>query len=406
MARTLLRGGTVVDVRAGRAGRADVLIEDDRIMAVGAPADFGQNADGGVLDVAGKTILPGFSNNHVHVGWSGLGWDGGPMGILRDQALNDSDGINGVKATVNLHKSLRVGLTALRDLGMNNSAIDAKDALTRGLITGPRLFIAGRAIMCTGGHTWWCGREADGPEGVRQAIREQVKDGADHIKMIANEATPQFTPDELLAAADEAHRLGRRITAHATIPQAIRNVVQAGFDSVEHGGIADEDVLEVMAKRGVTVVPTLSPSVLQTERGPARGMPAGVLAARKRRFERTPPGAGLARMREAGITFAFGTDAGSPCVPHDEILGEMHALLHYEIVTGPLDIIRMLTINSATLRGDADRLGTVEAGKLADLVVVDGDPLAGVDALAGVRHVFVGGEHLVRDGEATQWYAW
>jgi imidazolonepropionase-like amidohydrolase len=406
MARTLLRGGTVVDVRAGRAGRADVLIEDDLITAVGAPADFGQDQDGDVLDVSSLTILPGFSNNHVHVGWSGLGWDGGPMGILRDQALDDSDGINGVKATVNLHKSLRVGLTALRDLGMNNSAIDAKDALTRGLITGPRLFIAGRAIMCTGGHTWWCGREADGPEGVRQAIREQVKAGADHIKMIANEATPQFTPDELLAAADEAHRLGRRITAHATIPQAIRNVVQAGFDSVEHGGIADDDVLETMVKRGVIVVPTLSPSVLQTERGPARGMPATVLAARKRRFERTPPGAGLARMREAGITFAFGTDAGSPCVPHDEILGEMHALLKYEIVTAPLDIIRMMTINSATLRGDADRMGTVEAGKLADLVVVDGDPLAGVGALARVRHVFVGGEHLVRDGEAARWYAW
>jgi imidazolonepropionase-like amidohydrolase len=111
-------------------------------------------------------------------------------------------------------------------------------------------------------------------------------------------------------------------------------------------------------------------------------------------------------MRAAGITFAFGTDAGSPCVPHDEILGEMHALLAHEVVTTPLDIVRMLTINSAVLRGDAERLGTVEQGKLADLVVVDGDPLTDIDALAKVRHVFVGGEHLVRDGEASQWYTW
>lgn len=406
MSRTMLIGGTVIDVRTGRQDRANVLIDGDRIAAISAADNFGHDDQAQTLDVTGKMILPGFSNNHVHVGWSGMGWDGGPTGILRDQALNDSDGINGVKATANLRKSLRVGLTALRDLGMNRSGFDAKEALKRGLIKGPRLFIAGKAIMCTGGHTWWCGREADGPDGLRQAVREQIKGGADHIKMIANEATPQFTLDELKAAADEAHLLGKRITAHATIPQAIRNVVEAGFDSVEHGGFADDDVLEKMVKRGITVVPTLSPSVLQTERGPQLGMPPEVVAARKKRFEKMAPGAGLLNMRQAGIKFAFGTDAGSPCVPHQEILGEMHALLAYEVVTNPLDIIQMLTINSAELRGDADHLGSVEEGKLADLVVVDGDPLTDIDVLGNVRHVFVGGEHLVDNGEMRDWYMW
>jgi imidazolonepropionase-like amidohydrolase len=401
----MLHGGTVIDVRTGRANHVDVLIDGEIIAAIGAPDAFGHAEEPTTIDITGMVLLPGFSNNHVHVGWSGLGWDGGPTGILRDQALYDSDGINGVKAAVNLHRSLRVGLTSLRDLGMNNSAFDAKEALRRGMVKGPRLYIAGKAIMCTGGHTWWCGCEADGPDGVRQAVREQVKRGADHIKMIANEATPQFTPEELGAAADEARRWGRRITAHATIPQAIRNVVQAHLDSVEHGGLADDDVLETMATRGMIVVPTLSPSVLQTERGPALGMPPEVVAARKRRFEKTPPGAGLAQMRRAGIKFAFGTDAGSPCVPHNEILGEMRALLAYDVVTRPLDVIQMLTINSAELRGDLDRVGTVEEGKLADLVVVAGDPLTDIDAMAKVRHVFLGGDHVVREGEMSSWYA-
>ncbi len=405
MTTQLLAGGWVLDVRAGTRRRADVLVEGSRIAHVAAPG-AARASDAPRVDAAGLTILPGFSNNHVHVGWSGMGWDGGPTGILRDEALNDSDGINGIKAAANLRKSLRAGLTALRDLGMRMSAFDAKEALRRGLIKGPRLFIAGRAIMCTGGHTWWCGREADGVDGMRAAVREQVKLGADHIKIIANERTPQYSVEELRAAADEAHRLGRRITAHASIREAIRNVVAAGFDSIEHGGPADDDVIEQIVERKMIVVPTLSPRVLQTERGPSRGMPAGVAAARRKQTLENPPGAPLRRMREAGVKFAFGTDAGSPCVPHDEIMGEIAALLEYEAVAEPLDVVRMLTINSAELRGDDDRLGTVEEGKLADLVAVDGDPLADIRALGNVRHVFVDGEHLVRDGELHDWYDW
>ncbi len=399
MAQVLLTGGTVVDVRTGEQRLADVLLENERIAAVGSTADFGTNTEGARIDVRNLWILPGFSNNHVHVGWSGMGWDGGPTGILREQALYDSDGVNGIKAATNLRKSLRVGLTALRDLGMNNSGFDAKEALRQKLIRGPRLFIAGKTIMCTGGHTWWCGQEADGVDAVRAAVRAQVKGGADHIKVIANEATPQFTMEELRAAADEAHRWGRRITAHASIPPAIRNVVDAGFDSVEHGAPVDDDVLARMVERHIMVVPTFSPRILQTERGPMRGMPAEVAAARRRQAEKSPPGSFLARMREAGVKFAFGTDAGSPCVPHDEIMAEMECLLRYEAVEKPLDIIQMLTVNSAELRGDAETLGTVEPGKLADLTIVGRDPLQDVHALGEVRHVFVNGEHFVSNGQ-------
>jgi len=406
MTQIRLSGGSVFDVRKGTTERADILIDGNRIAQIGRADDFGAGHGAETIDVTGKTILPGFSNNHIHLGWSGNGWDGGPTGILKDQALYDSDGFNGIKAVASMRKSVRVGLTALRDLGMNNSQFDAKEALRRGMIKGPRLFIAGKAIMCTGGHTWWCGHEADGVSGIRAAVREQIKLGADHIKIMASERHPQYTVEELRAAADETHLHGKKITTHATIPQAIRNVVDAGFDSVEHGGPADDDVLAMMAERGIVVVPTLSPGVLQTERGPERGMPEAMAAARRDRMAANPPGAALKKMRQAGIMFAFGTDAGSPCVPHQEIMGEMQALLKYDVVESPLDVIQMLTLNSAILRGDEADLGTIEQGKLADLVVISGDLLNDIAALGNVAHVFVGGEQLVANGAMSDWYDW
>ncbi len=406
MAKTLLTGGTVVDVRTGAQQPADILIEDGIISAVGAPADFGAEPDVDTIDLSGTTVLPGLSNNHVHLGWSGMGWDGGPEGILKAQALYDSDGINAVKAYANLRKSVSVGLTHLRDLGMNDSGFDAREALERGFVKGPRLEIAGQAIMCTGGHTWWCGREADGVDGMRQAVREQHKRGADIIKIMASEYTPQFTLDELKAAADEAHLLGMKITTHATLPDAIRNVVDAGFDSIEHGGPATPETMELIAEKGIMVVPTMSPFILQTERGPERGMPPEVVAERIRRWEAAPRSEPLVEMRLAGIKFAFGTDAGSPCVEHDVILPEMQTLIDLDIVKTPLDVIQMLTINSAELRGHEDRLGTLEAGKQADIVVIDGDPVADITALGNIIHVFVNGEQLVANGEMNDWYGW
>jgi len=406
MTQIRLTGGSVFDVWSGSSSPSDVLIEEGRITQIGPAADFGSDHGAPTVDVSGLTIMPGLSNNHIHLGWSGMGWDGSPSGILRDQSLYDSDGINAIKAVANLRKSLSVGLTSLRDLGMKDSQFDAKEALKRGMVKGPRLNIAGQAIMCTGGHTWWCGYEADGVAGVRAAVRHQIKRGADHIKIMASEYTDQYSQEELNAAADEAHLLGKKITTHSTFPTSIRKVVDAGFDSVEHGGWADDDVLATMAAQGIMVIPTLSPFVMQTDRGPARGMPDHVLAARHQRFAKNPPGAALKKMRAAGIKFAFGTDAGSPCVEHDQIMGEMQALLKHGVVETPLDVIQMLTINGAELRGDDADLGTVETGKFADFAIIEGDPMAGIEALGNVRHVFVNGEQLVKDGQLNDWYSW
>lgn len=392
--KTILRGGQVVNVVSGEVAPADVLIEDERISAIGNADDFGDANGATAINVSGLTILPGLANNHVHLGWDGLGWDGGPAGTLRDQGMNDTRAVTALKSAVNLRKSLSVGLTAIRDLGMNLSNIDAAEGMSRNIIPGPRLFHTGRAIMCSGGHTWWCGREADGVAEVTKAVREQIKAGATWIKVMASERLPQYNLDELKAMSEEAHLQGVLITAHATIPQAIRNVVDADFDCIEHGGPADDDVLETIVRKGIYVVPTLSPFFLQTERGPAAGMPQHVVEARKLRFKNNPPGVGPRKMAEAGIKMAFGTDAGSPCVPHDEILAEMQKLIELGIQKKPIDVIRMLTINSAELLRQSDNFGTVDAGKYADLVVVDGNPVDNIDNIANVRHVFLGGQRV------------
>ena len=249
---------------------------------------------------------------------------------------------------------------------------------------------------------WWCGREADGEAEVTQAVREQIKNGASWIKVMASERLPQYSPAELRAMSDETHLHGKHITAHATIPDAIRNVVDAGFDCIEHGGPADDDVLEEIVRKGIFVVPTLSPMFLQTERGPAAGMPEHVVEARKKRFAANPPGDGPRRMAEAGVKMAFGTDAGSPCVPHDEILAEMQKLIETGIAKRPLDVIQMLTVNSAELLRESENFGTVEAGKYADLVVVEGNPVGdNIDDIANVRHVFLGGKRVFGGGRAA-----
>jgi imidazolonepropionase-like amidohydrolase len=392
--RSMLQGGRVMDVRTGKVAPGDVLIEDERIVAVGRSPEFGSDNGAAVIDVTGLTVMPGLANNHVHLGWDGLGWDGGPFGTLRDQGVNDSRAITALKSAVNLRKSLSVGLTAIRDLGMNLSNIDAAEAMSRDIVAGPRLYHTGRAIMCTGGHTWWCGREADGVAEVTQAVREQIKNGASWIKVMASERLPQYSPAELRAMSEETHLHGKHITAHATIPAAIRNVVDAGFDCIEHGGPADDDVLEEIVRKDIFVVPTLSPMFLQTERGPAAGMPEHVVEARKKRFAANPPGDGPRRMAEAGVKLAFGTDAGSPCVPHDEILAEMQKLLETGIAKRPLDVIQMLTVNSAELLRESQNFGAVEPGKFADLVVVEGNPVENIDDIANVRHVFLGGRRV------------
>ena len=294
-----------------------------------------------------------------------------------------------------MRRSLEAGLTGVRDLGMNDAGFIALDLQRRGLALGPRLYISGKAICMTGGHTWWCCREADGPDGVRQAVREQVRGGAVVIKMMASERRPQFTFEELKAAAEETHSLGCKITAHATLPVAIDNVLNAGYDCIEHGGPFSDEQIERMLEAGTMVVTTLSPGFLQAEHGLKYGMTPENVAARRERLKNPVNAILTGKAGRAGVKLAFGTDAGSPAVPHNNIADEFRLLVEVGVVDSVKDVLLMATRNSAELNGVADTLGTLEPGKLADVILINGNPLENVHDIRNVEQVFIDGQRLL-----------
>jgi imidazolonepropionase-like amidohydrolase len=315
--------------------------------------------------------------------------------VLEKQSREDSDSVTTAVVVMNMGRLLEAGVTSVRDLGMNNAGFIALDIKKRGLATNPRLFIAGKAICMTGGHTWWCCQEADGPVGVRQAVREQVKKGAKVIKMMSIGHHPEFTLEELKAAGEEGHQLGVKITAHVTIPKAIDNVLHAGYDCIEHGGPFTEEQIERMIEAGTFVVTTLSPGYLQAENGLELGWTEEQVENRRERLKNPVRAIRTGEAGRAGVTVAFGTDAGSLAVPYNNIADEFKYLLAVGVVDTVKDVLLMATRNSAQLNGVEDTLGTLEVGKLADVIVIDGSPMEDVADIREVEQVYLGGERVI-----------
>jgi imidazolonepropionase-like amidohydrolase len=379
--RTVLKGGTVLDFVRETKTPATVVIEGNKIADI-APEVTAQPGDN-VVDVTGSWLLPGMMNCHSHIGWDGR----------RDLQLQAElpDEVTCWTAAMNLHRTLSAGVTTIRDLGMNGTGPLAKRAIDEGIAPFVRLFSNGRAICTTGGHTWWCCREADGIEDCRKAIREQARAGASWIKIMGSHELPQFTMAELAALVDEGHLNGLRVTAHATFDEAIRRVVEAGVDCVEHGGSMSEDTIKMMLDRKTWLVTTFSPLVLQATRGLAAGMPAHEVERRKRQMAEPERFAGNRAAAAAGIPIAFGTDAGSPVVPHNEIVAELKFMVDVGVCENSWAAMRSITIRAAELLGIDDQLGTLEAGKTADVVVVGQDPIEDLEGLRAIRQVYVRG---------------
>ena len=379
--RTILKGGVVVNLDGGPSEQHDLVIEGEQIVSVGAAN--GQPADK-VVDVSGMYLLPGLVNCHVHLGWDGTH-------DLEVQAY-ESPAVNAMKAVMNIHRTLSAGVTTIRDLGMNNANIDAKVAIDNGWAPWIRLFPNGRAICTTGGHTWWCCREADGIYGVRQAIREQFKAGAQWIKIMGSHEEVQFTMDELRAMVEEAHQNGMKVTAHATFDEAISRVVDAGVDCVEHGGSMTPATIEKMVEKGTPIVTTFSPLVQQAKFGRDFGMTESDVERRKDQMNDTSRFAGNANAARAGIPIVFGTDAGSPVVPHYAIAEELKFMVDIGVCPDNLDALNSITRRGIKLLGLEDQLGSLEAGKTADVVAVGSDPLGSLDAMKDVKRVLVRGQ--------------
>ena len=366
-----------------------VEIADSAIKAVGSMSELGETS-AEVLDCSGKTIMPGLINSHAHLAWDGAH-------DLARQSLDDPPEISAYKCAGNMIKSLKAGITLVRDLGMNQSNFFAKQAVEQGIFPGPRLLIAGEAIVQTGGHTFWCCREASGADEMRRAVRDQVKRGADLIKIMGSHDLLEFTDQELHAVIDEAHRNGLPITAHATFDAGIRRMAEFGVDVIEHGGSMTDETIQLLLDKDIPIVTTFAPLLMQAQADLARqyDIPEWKIVERQAAVAGRERFDGLIRAAAAGLTIAFGTDAGSPVVGHDVVAPELAFMVELGIKRDNYDALRGATIVAAGLSQLADKLGSLEAGKEADIIVMAGDPLADLNALDRVEMVFIAGKQMI-----------
>jgi imidazolonepropionase-like amidohydrolase len=401
--RTLIADVRLIDgVAAAAREHVDVLVDGDRITAIephgrGRPDGDPADADGrpaARIDGAGRTLLPGLIDAHTHYTFDPTE---GSIGVIARR----SDAEIVLAAAGSAARALRAGVTTARGAGsIRNLEVALRDAIAAGIVPGPRLIAAGTAVGITGGHGYQFGLEADGPAAFVTATRRVVRDGADVVKVVASEAAmltttglagsrmvhgaPELTLDELRAVVETATELGVKVMSHAQDAESVRRSAQSGVASVEHAWLADRPAIEALAASGAFLVPTL----VVTDVNRTLGGLTPVQRERQDLIERRQR-ASTETAIELGVPLATGTDTGEVGVTADMVWREI-ALIHAHGAT-PMAAIQAATSGAARLLGIDTDLGTVEAGKLADLVLVEGDPLTDLARLASPSLVIQAG---------------
>jgi len=393
-----LRCGSVFDGRGDSLRKnVVVVIEGEKIREIASSAPAGAE----VIDLSRETCLPGLIDTHTHVLLQGdikaADYD--------EQLLKQSPEYRTILATVNARRALEYGFTSIRDVeteGAGYADADVKKAINNGVITGPRMQVATRALDVTGAYPLQGYAPnvmvphgvqlVDGADNARAAVREQISHGADWIKVYSDRTyrvredgvlddIPTFTLDELKAIVDEAHRERHKVASHAMALNGVHNSVEAGVDSIEHGNYIAEEDLKAMASRGIFYVPTIFVGEYVAQGRAAEGAPVWLqmIQIHEETFKRA---------MKAGVKIAFGTDAGGFDWKIDPAK-EFSSMVKFGMT--PAQAIRSATVTAADLLGMKDSLGTLEAGKLADIVAVPGDPLADVSLMEKVDFVMKGG---------------
>jgi len=387
VARTYIADVTVFDGARVRR-RQGVLVHGDRIAWMGAHARAPREARSArSVDGSGRTLTPGLIDCHVH-----LNFDGGPD--FAGEAAQMELALASIKATANARKHLAAGVTTVRDLG-GLGTCELAGAIERGVVPGPRVVAAGRALTVTGGHghNVAFAREVDGADAVRRAVREEIKAGAKAIKVVATGGvlTPgigatftAFTPEEIGAAVDEAHSWGRGVAAHAIGSEGVTGSVRAGVDSVEHCVQLTKATATAMAERGTFRGPTLSAAFGMIEH-PAE-LPDYALEKISSVIEDAERSQALSL--RAGVRHVCSTDAGTPFNPHGGAALELARLVGWGM--RPLDAMVAATAHGAELLR-VPGIGVVRAGAVADLVLFDANPVDDIGALTSPRTVWQGG---------------
>jgi imidazolonepropionase-like amidohydrolase len=373
--------GTLIDGLADEPRKnMTIVVDKNRIVAVESGFSKAGPTDK-TIDLKTKTVTPGWIDMHVH-----LEHETNPNRYLQEFTLNPADyAFQSVRYS---EATLMAGFTTVRDLGGSNVNIALRNAINRGLIKGPRIFTAGKAIASTGGHADPTNgyREdlmgdpgpadgvANGPDECRKAVRQRYKDGADLIKITAtggvlsvakSGSNPQFTEEEIKAIVETAHDYGMRVAVHAHGAEGMKRAIRAGVNSIEHGTLMDDETMALAKQYGTWYVPTLTAGASVADSALKPGYYPEVV--RQKALEIGP----RIKAYKTGVKIAFGTDAG--VFKH----GMNWLEFGYMIEAGmkPMDAIKAATINAADLLGEKDRLGSIEVNKTADLVAVDGDPL-------------------------------
>lgn len=389
-----VRHTLVIDGTGASHERATVVIEDARISAVGPDTRITIPKGATVIEGQGKALLPGLIDCHIH-----YCLDAGPDSIRSLE--QDDPTVTAVKAVTHARATLEGGVTTVRDVGSRaHISISVTRAIRAGIIPGPRTLNAGLAICMTGGHAWFIGRQADGTDDVVKAVREQIRAGADVIKFIATGGvlTPgvspgaaQLTLEELKAGVEEAARAGRRVAAHAHGAQGMKNAIRAGVHSIEHGTLLDDEAIELFLKHRTFLVPTLSAIQSGCEFGKQGGMPD--YAVQKSMALGEEQKKTFRKAVKAGVRIAMGTDAGTPFNPHGRNAQELRRMVEFGMT--PMMAVEAATASAAALLGLEQEIGTIETGKQADLILVNGNPLDDIALLqepANVEYVIQGGK--------------
>jgi imidazolonepropionase-like amidohydrolase len=344
---------------------------------------------GGSCDREAACVTPGLVNAHAHLMMSG---EPDPFAML----LPLTPGQRLIRAVENARKSVKAGVTTIRDLGSSeNIAVEVRDAVNEGRIPGPRVRAAGRVLCMTGGHGWPIGRAVDDPWDARKAVREERLAGADCIKLIATGgvltkgAVPgiaQLTVEEMEAACIEAHRHELRVAAHAIGTQGINNALRAGVDSIEHGMLLDDESIALFNERGTYLVPTLTAPHCILEHAQSGGQPDYVV--RKAREINERMAGNLQRAFKAGVKFAGGSDAGTPFNYHENYAEEV-VLMHRVVGMTPQQALHAATAAAADLIGL--HRGVLAPDEPADLLLLDADVDRDLNALARPAAVFKAG---------------
>ena len=397
--RVVIHPGHLLDVKTGAtlSGQA-IVVEGDVIVSVGPAADAKLAPGTETIDLPNATVLPGLIDAHTH-----LTADNGQFGY---QALGISVPREALTGAKNARITLQAGFTTVRNVGASGySDVALRDAINAGDVPGPRMLVSGPPLGITGGH---CDKNllpsefhyqaegvADGVEAVQHKVREVIKYGADVIKFCATGGVmskgddpnaSQYTLEEMKAIVAEAHRLGRKVAAHAHGAEGVRWASIAGVDSIEHGHLMDDESIATLKKNGTYIVPTLYLIDWNRENLAKHNAPDYI--AKKMQMVSAAAENILKRAFAAGLKVGFGTDAA--VYPHG--LNAHEFAVYVRLGMTPLQAIQTATINDADLLGWSNKIGTIESGKWADIIAVDGDPLKDVTTLENVKFVMKGGE--------------